>query len=38
MPKGFQVPHGEAAIAGAIVVGSVVGLLLLGRLFRDVAP
>jgi len=38
MPKGFHLPTGEPAIAGGIVVGSVVLLLLLGRLFRDVAP
>ena len=32
----FEQPTGEVALAGGIVVGSVVALLLLARVFSDV--
>lgn len=34
----FTAPTGDTAVAGAIVIGSVVLLVLLARTFRDVAP
>lgn len=34
----FQAPTGDVAVAGGIVVGAVVLLVIFARVFRDVSP